>query len=104
MLVRTRGLWGSMFGYAQTGEHPSLIGRYAAGLGWLLSNLLAFMPRRSVDITVERIERGRLPELRRETLNPWFEAWYNDRRQPRNADVCALSLRLRPAHASTSPS
>src|SRR6185437_11391440 len=77
VLVRTRGLWGSMFGYAQTGEHPNLIGRYAAGLGWLLSNLLVFMPRRSVSVTIERIERSRLPELRRETLNPWFEAWYN---------------------------
>jgi long-chain-fatty-acid--[acyl-carrier-protein] ligase len=78
MLVRTRGLWGSMFGYAQTGEHPSLIGRYAAGLGWLLANLLFFMPRRRIEITIERIERSRLPELRREALNPWLEAWYNE--------------------------
>ncbi|HTU23119.1 MAG TPA: AMP-binding protein [Gemmataceae bacterium] len=78
VLVRTRGLWGSMFSYAQTGEHPNLIGRYAVGLGWLLANLLFFTPRRKVDITIERVERGRLPELRRETLNPWLEAWYND--------------------------
>ncbi|HEY7315721.1 MAG TPA: AMP-binding protein [Gemmataceae bacterium] len=82
VLVRTRGLWGSMFSYAQTGEHPSLIGRYAAGLGWLVANLLVFMPRRRIDITIERIERGRLPELRREKLNPWFEAWYNDNDGP----------------------
>jgi long-chain-fatty-acid--[acyl-carrier-protein] ligase len=80
--VRTRGLWGSMFSYAQTGEHPSLIGRYAAGLGWLLANLLVFMPRRPVDITIERIDRDRLPELRRETLNPWLEAWYNENDGP----------------------
>jgi long-chain-fatty-acid--[acyl-carrier-protein] ligase len=77
VLVRTRGLWGSMFSFAQTGQHPSLIGRYAAGVGWLLANLLVFMPRRSVEITVERIDHSRLPELRRETLNPWFEEWYN---------------------------
>jgi long-chain-fatty-acid--[acyl-carrier-protein] ligase len=82
VLVRTRGLWGSMFGYAQTGEHPSLVGRYAAGLGWLLANLLVFMPRRAVDITIERIDRSRLPELRRETLNPWLEAWYNENDGP----------------------
>jgi long-chain-fatty-acid--[acyl-carrier-protein] ligase len=82
VLVRTRGLWGSMFSYAQTDEHPNLIGRYAAGVGWLLANLLVFMPRRTVDITVERIDRGRLPELRRETLNPWFEAWYNENDGP----------------------
>jgi long-chain-fatty-acid--[acyl-carrier-protein] ligase len=82
VLVRTRGVWGSMFGYAQTGEHPHLVGRYAAGLGWLIANLLAFAPRRRVDITVERIDRARLPELRRETLNPWFEAWYNENNGP----------------------
>jgi long-chain-fatty-acid--[acyl-carrier-protein] ligase len=78
VLVRTRGLWGSTFSYAPTGAHPgSLVGRYAAGLGWLLANLLVFMPRRNVEITLERIDRDRLPELRREKLNPWFEAWYN---------------------------
>ena len=80
--VRTRGLWGSMFSYAQTGEHPNLIGRYAAGLGYLIANLLLFAPRRKVDITIERVERGQLPELRRETLNPWLEAWYNDNDGP----------------------
>ncbi|HEY7156501.1 MAG TPA: AMP-binding protein [Gemmataceae bacterium] len=82
VLVRTRGLWGSMFGYAQTGEHPHLIGRYAAGLGWLAANLFLFTPRRKVDITIEHVERDRLPELRRETLNPWLEAWYNDNNGP----------------------
>jgi long-chain-fatty-acid--[acyl-carrier-protein] ligase len=82
VLVRTRGVWGSMFSYAQTGEHPNLIGRYAAGLGWLIANLLVFAPRRRVDITLERIERSRLPELRRDTLNPWLEAWYNENDGP----------------------
>jgi len=82
VLVRTRGLWGSMFSYAQTGQHPSLIGRYAAGLGWLAANLFLFMPRRRVDITIERIERSRLPELDREKLNPWLEAWYNENDGP----------------------
>ncbi len=82
VLVRTRGVWGSMFSYAQTGQHPSLIGRYAAGLGWLIANLLMFAPRRQVDITFEHIERSRLPPLRRETLNPWLEAWYNQNNGP----------------------
>jgi long-chain-fatty-acid--[acyl-carrier-protein] ligase len=82
VLVRTRGVWGSMFSYAQTGQHPSLIGRYAAGLGWLLANLLVFTPRRRVDITLARIPRSQLPPLRRETLNPWLEAWYNENNGP----------------------
>src|SRR5262249_43542788 len=45
--------------------------------GILLANLLFFAPRRTVDITLEPVDRSKLPELRRETLNPWLEAWYN---------------------------
>jgi acyl-CoA synthetase (AMP-forming)/AMP-acid ligase II/acyl carrier protein len=82
VLVRTRGVWGSMFSYAQTGQHPGVIGRYAAALGWLLANLLVFTPRRRVDITLARMERSQLPELRREALNPWLEAWYNENDGP----------------------
>jgi long-chain-fatty-acid--[acyl-carrier-protein] ligase len=48
-----------------------------AGIGWLLANLLVFAPRRQVSVTVEPIDRSQLPELRRETLNPWLEKWYN---------------------------
>ena len=75
--VRTRGLWGSMFGYARTGSRPNIMGRLRAGAGWLLSNLLLFMPRRPVDITVEVLDRSRLPELERDKINREFEKWYN---------------------------
>ena len=57
----------------------------------------SFMPRRSVDITVERIDRGRLPELRRETLNPWFEAWYNTGGGPETPTYVPYHFALRPA-------
>ncbi len=77
VLVRTRGLWGSMTSFAPTGTRPSLPRCLAIGAGMLLTNLLLFMPRRRIDITVERIERSRLPDLGRDTLNPWLEAWYN---------------------------
>jgi long-chain-fatty-acid--[acyl-carrier-protein] ligase len=77
VLVRTRGLWGTSFTYAQTGTAPSLGGRLLAGVGWLLANLLVFMPRRRVDVTLEPVERAKMPEPKRETLNPWLEAWYN---------------------------
>jgi long-chain-fatty-acid--[acyl-carrier-protein] ligase len=78
VLVRTRGLWGSMFSFAPTGARPSFLRNLRVGAGWLLANLLLFTPRRRVDITVERIDRSRLPELRRDTLNPWLERWYNE--------------------------
>jgi long-chain-fatty-acid--[acyl-carrier-protein] ligase len=42
-----------------------------------LANLLLFMPRRRVDITVEPVDRRAMPEPKRETLNPWLEQWYN---------------------------
>jgi long-chain-fatty-acid--[acyl-carrier-protein] ligase len=77
VLVRTRGVWGSMFSFAPTGERPNLIRTLWKGLGLLLANLFVFMPRRSIDLTIEPIDRSALPEPRREVLNPWLEAWYN---------------------------
>jgi long-chain-fatty-acid--[acyl-carrier-protein] ligase len=75
--VRTRGLFGSSFSYPYTGKGPPMGTRLLQGLGLLFANLLVFMPRRRVEITLERIDRSRLPEPTREAINPWFEAWYN---------------------------
>lgn len=77
VLVRTRGVWGSSFSYARTGDAPNLGMTLLRGAGLFLANLFVFMPRRTVDITLERVDRSKLPELRRERVNPWFEAWYN---------------------------
>jgi acyl-CoA synthetase (AMP-forming)/AMP-acid ligase II/1-acyl-sn-glycerol-3-phosphate acyltransferase/acyl carrier protein len=77
LLVRTRGLWGSSFSHAYTGKRPNLGRRLAQGAGLLLANLLFLTPRRKVDVTVEPVDRSRLPEPRREVLNPWLESWYN---------------------------
>jgi long-chain-fatty-acid--[acyl-carrier-protein] ligase len=77
VLVRTTGLWGSMFSYAMTGKQPELTKLLFSGIGLLLANLLFFMPRRRVEITIEKLDRSRLPELQREKINPWFENWYN---------------------------
>jgi long-chain-fatty-acid--[acyl-carrier-protein] ligase len=77
VLVRTRGVWGSRFTYARTGAHPDLLGELWAGIGWLLASALLFMPRRRVDVTVELLDRRKLPEPTREEINPFFETWYN---------------------------
>ncbi len=77
VLVRTRGIWGSMFSYAFTGKQPHLMGRLWIGLILLLINLLWFMPRRRVDITLERLDRRRLPEPEHDKVNRWLEEWYN---------------------------
>lgn len=81
VLVRTNGLWGSMFSVAPTGKSPALTKVLLTGLGMLLTNLLIFAPRRRVEITVEKLDRGQLPELQREKINPWFENWYNSKGQ-----------------------
>jgi long-chain-fatty-acid--[acyl-carrier-protein] ligase len=78
VLVRTRGLWGSSFSWAYTGEKPPLTRRFLAGAGVLLANLIVFMPRRRIEITVRRVDRSDLPPLTREELNPWLERWYNE--------------------------
>ena len=46
-------------------------------MGWILANLIFFAPRRRVDLTLEYIDRSRLPGVDRDVLNPWLEAWYN---------------------------
>ena len=58
VLVRTRGLWGSMFTRARTGKAPDFGKRLLQGLGWLLANLFVFTPRRD-DGDDRRVARGR---------------------------------------------
>jgi long-chain-fatty-acid--[acyl-carrier-protein] ligase len=77
VLVRTRGLWGSSFSWAYTGEKPPLLRRFVAGAGLLLANLIFCMPRRRIEMTVRRVDRAELPPLTRAELNPWLEQWYN---------------------------
>ena len=47
------------------------------GLLWALANLVFFLPRRRVTMTIEFIPRDRLPDATREQLNPFLEQWYN---------------------------
>jgi long-chain-fatty-acid--[acyl-carrier-protein] ligase len=77
VLVRTRGVFGGMFTYALTGRHPHMGRRMVAAVGWILANLIFFMPRRRVEIVLEPVQRDARPEPRRESLNPWLEAHYN---------------------------
>jgi long-chain-fatty-acid--[acyl-carrier-protein] ligase len=77
LLVRTRGLWGSSWTWARLAARPPLIRCMLAGVGWIFANLLFFIPRRQVDMTLEVVDHSRLPEPRREVLNPWLEEWYN---------------------------
>ena len=78
VLVRTRGLRGSMFSYARTGSAPHITICLVRSLGLLLANLLFLAPRRRIEIAVEEVDRAALPGVTREALNPFLEAWYNE--------------------------
>ena len=77
IVIRTRGMWGSMFSFAYTGKRPHLLTCLCKGIGILLANLLFFTPRRRISMTVEKFDRQQLPGLSREQINPLFDAWYN---------------------------
>lgn len=77
VLVRTLGVWGSMFSYARTGNDPLLGRRVIQTILWMIANLLFFAPRRNVHIHLEVVPRDRLPSQDRDRLNRFLEQWYD---------------------------
>jgi acyl-[acyl-carrier-protein]-phospholipid O-acyltransferase/long-chain-fatty-acid--[acyl-carrier-protein] ligase len=75
VLVRTSGLWGSVFSYA-SGVAPTLGGALIKAASSLMASFLFFVPRRKVALTFE--EPAALPRRGdRMTLNRFLEAFYN---------------------------
>jgi len=77
VLLRTRGVWGSMFSCAETGSPPKLGKCVWRAVGWVLACLFVFLPRRRVTMHVEVIDRCQLPLDSREAFNAFLEGWYN---------------------------
>ncbi len=77
VLVRTRGLWGSLWGCARTGQPPDLTNNVLEAAGWLLASLVFFLPRRNVHLHVETIQSEELPTESREGFNKKLEDWFN---------------------------
>ena len=77
VLVRTRGLWGSMFSWAQTATRPALVPTLFSAMGMLLSNLFLFAPRRQLTMTLEAFRTAERPPAERLQLNQWMETWFN---------------------------
>ncbi len=75
ILARTRGLWGSMFSWADGA--PALISAFVRGIGLWAANLFLFAPRRKVIITLEAFGKDQRPEPTRDAINKWLEGWYN---------------------------
>lgn len=82
VLVRTRGLWGSMYSWAQTSKKPPLMKLLLRGGMHLATNLVYFSPRRPITHTLVPFPTSARPEPTREAINPWLEEWYNADQKP----------------------
>jgi long-chain-fatty-acid--[acyl-carrier-protein] ligase len=80
VLVRTRGLWGSVFSMAQ-GEFPTVFGGFRRGAWALLKSLVFFAPRR--EVTIDLVEPADLPRgAGRGAFNQYLENFYNEEAPP----------------------
>jgi long-chain-fatty-acid--[acyl-carrier-protein] ligase len=79
VLVRTRGLWGSVFSNASA---PSTVAQAVKGAFWRVpASLLFFVPRRRVEIELH--EPADLPrQADRATINRYLERFYNEGAPP----------------------
>lgn len=77
VLIRIRGLWGSMFSRALTGERPDFSKTLWKGFKILLKNGIFFIPRRNVKIDLEFAPED-FPRMgSKMEINNWLENWYN---------------------------
>lgn len=77
VLVRTKGLWGSSFSRALTGNGPPMFQTIKKGIKNVLKNLLLFTPRREVIIELYPAPEDFPYKANRLKLNRWLENWYN---------------------------
>ncbi len=77
VLVRTTGLWGSMFSRAITGASPNFGKTLMHGIRIILKNGIFFVPRRKVKIEFELPTADFPYRGTRLELNKYLEKWYN---------------------------
>lgn len=77
ILVRTKGLYGSIFSSAFCGRTPPLFPTIFQGIKILLKNLIFFAPRRRVIVEFHPAPSDFPRQTSRLELNKWLERWYN---------------------------
>jgi long-chain-fatty-acid--[acyl-carrier-protein] ligase len=77
VLIRVRGMWGSLFSRAYLGRTPPLFPTLLTAGKYLLKNLFFFMPRREVTIEFEPAPKDFPYKTSRLELNRYLEDWFN---------------------------
>lgn len=77
VLVRTTGLWGSLFSRALKDETPNFMGIVKKAIFIILKNAIFFTPRRDVTIEFEWAGEDFPRKAERLELNRYLENWYN---------------------------
>jgi long-chain-fatty-acid--[acyl-carrier-protein] ligase len=77
VLVRVKGLWGSRFSRALTGQTPAFFPVIFWGIKQVLKNLLFFTPRREVIVEFEPAPTNFPYQANRLDFNHYLEHWYN---------------------------
>lgn len=77
--VRITGLWGSMWSKAWTGKSGNFISLLLKGIGYVLANLIFFLPRRTVTIEFEDLSEAAKVKANegRQPFNSFLEEYYN---------------------------
>lgn len=77
VLIRTEGLWGSSFSKYLTGKTPHLQKVFLNALKVTLSKLFFFLPKRRINIRIEKSKKDDLAQLDKVALNEYLEGWFN---------------------------
>lgn len=77
VLVRIKGLWGSSFSRAQTGNVPDLLSTLRRHIWTIFKNLIFFSPRREVIVELEPAPKNFPYDAPRLEMNKWLEKYYN---------------------------
>ncbi len=77
ILVRVKGLWGSSFSRAYTGQTPPLFSVMWQGMKHVFKNLLFFTPRRKITIEFHQLPSDFPFKADRLDFNHYLEDWYN---------------------------
>ncbi len=77
VLVRVKGLWGSSFSRALTGQNANIFSTIKDGLKHVLKNLIFFTPRRTITIELVPAPADFPYKAERTEFNKYLERFYN---------------------------